>query len=139
MKIVVDTTDFISALIGKKHREKLGIVLSNSDVELFADENLLTELSEVAQREKFRKYVTPGEVAFFLEAIKARLTIISPTTIVTDSPDPDDNYLLSIAIDSQAQYLITGDKDDLLALSPYRGIQIIRLQALVDVLAKQAS
>jgi len=134
MRIVVDTNDFISALIGKKHREKLKIVLERPDVDLFADTNLLTELSEVAYRDKFRNYVTPSEIALFLEAIQARLTIINPTTIVTDSPDSDDNYLLSLAIDAQAEYLITGNKNDLLALSPYRGIQIIRLQAFLDVM-----
>ncbi|WP_420148756.1 putative toxin-antitoxin system toxin component, PIN family [Spirosoma sp.] len=55
MRIVIDTSDFISALIGKKHRDKLTIILNNPGIELFADENLLTELSEVAYREKFRK------------------------------------------------------------------------------------
>ena len=134
MRIVVDTNDFISALIGKKHREKLKIVLEKSEIQLFADDNLLAELSEVAHRDKFRKYVTPGEIALFLAAIQARLTIIIPTTIVTDSPDPDDNYLLSLAIDAQAEYLITGNKADLLALSPYREIQIIRLQAFLDII-----
>lgn len=133
MRVVIDTNDFISALIGKKHREKLKIVLDKTDIELFADDNLLTELSEVAYRDKFRKYVTPDEIALFLEAIQLRLTIITPTTIVTDSPDPDDNYILSLAIDAQAEYLIIGNKNDLLALSPYCGIQIIRLQAFLDV------
>ncbi|MBD2751764.1 putative toxin-antitoxin system toxin component, PIN family [Spirosoma validum] len=65
MRIVVDTNDFISALIDRKHREKLKIILERTDIELFADANLLTELSEVAYRDKFRKYVTPGEIAFF--------------------------------------------------------------------------
>lgn len=133
MKIVIDTTDFISALIGKKHREKLNIVLSDPDNELFADEKLLAELTEVAYRSKFRKYVTPEEIALFLDVIKARVTIIFPTTKVTDSPDPDDNYLLSLAVDAGAEYLITGNKNDLLALSPYQGIQIIRLQEFLDV------
>lgn len=132
MRVVIDTNDFISALIGKKHREKLSIILERADIELFADDNLLTELSDVAYRDKFRKYSTPGEIKLFLEAIQARMTIIKPTTTVTDSPDPDDNYLLALAIDAQAGYLITGDKNDLLALSPYRGIQIVRLQAFLD-------
>lgn len=135
MRIVVDTNDFISALIGKKHRKKLKMVLANLDVELFADENLLTELSEVAGREKFRKYVSLAEAVVFVETIRTRLTIIAPTTVVTDSPDPDDNYLLALAVDAQANYLVTGDKNHLLALSPYRGIPIIRLQALLDILA----
>ena len=78
--------------------------------------------------------MTADEIALLLEVIQARLTIITPTTVVTDSPDPDDNYLLSLAIDAQAEYLITGNKIDLLALSPYRGIQIIRLQMFLDLL-----
>lgn len=134
MRVVVDTNDFISALIGKKHRNKLKIVLEKLDIELFADNNLLAELSDVAYRDKFRKYVTPNEIVLFLEAIQARMTIITPSTVVTDSPDPDDNYLLSLAIDAQAEYLITGNKNDLLALNPYREIQIIRLQAFLDIL-----
>lgn len=133
MRLVIDTNDFISALIGKKHREKLGIILGAVNIDLFADANLLSELTEVASREKFRRYVTPDEVALFVAAISARLTIISPSTIVTDSSDPDDNYLLSLAIDAKADYLVTGDKKHLLALSPYRGIPIIRLQTLLDI------
>ncbi len=134
MKIVIDTNDFISALIGKKHREKLGILLNNLSVDLYADENLLTELAEVAGREKFRRYVTSDEVALFVAAISARLIVINPTTTINDSPDPDDNYLLSLAVDAQADYLITGDKKHLLALSPFRGIPIIRLQNLLDII-----
>ena len=136
MKIVVDTNDFISALIGKRHREKLRIILDRSDVDLFADENLLTELAGVAGREKFRQYVTPADAALFLEAIRARLIVVSPTTVVTDSADPDDTYLLSLAIDAQADYLITGDKKHLLAINSYRGILIIHLQTLLDLLSK---
>lgn len=135
MKIVIDTNDFISALIGRKHREKLKIVLANPDIYLFGNENLLTELSEVAHRPKFRKYITQDEIGVFVDTIKARLTIISTTTVVSDSPDPDDNYLLALAIDSQAEYLVTGDKNHLLALNPYQGIQIVRLQTLLDTLA----
>ncbi len=45
-----------------------------------------------------------------------------------------DNYLLALAVDAGADYLITGDKKDLLALNPYRGVQVIRLQALPDSL-----
>ncbi|AQG81219.1 putative toxin-antitoxin system toxin component, PIN family [Spirosoma montaniterrae] len=132
MKIVIDTTDFISALIGKKHREKLGVVLANPAIELFGDDTLLNELTEVAHREKFRKYVSIEEVDLFLDVIKARLTIIKTTSIISDSPDPDDNYLLALAIDAQADYLITGNKVDLLALNPYKGIQVVRLQEFLD-------
>jgi predicted nucleic acid-binding protein len=37
MKIVIDTNDFISALIGKKHRDKLYLILSDPNIEVIAD------------------------------------------------------------------------------------------------------
>ena len=54
MRIVIDTNDFISALIGKKHREKLALILEKSAIELFADHNLLTEISEVLRLSRQR-------------------------------------------------------------------------------------
>ena len=134
MRIVIDTNDFISALIGKKHREKLTFVLNRPDIEIFGDENLITEIRDVGYREKFRKYVNIEEVDIFIEIISQRLTFIETTFIFFDSPDPDDNYLLSLAYDSESDYLITGDKKDLLALSPFRGILIIRLYELINIL-----
>ena len=134
MRIVIDTNDFISALIGKKHREKLTFVLNRPDIEIFGDENLITEIRDVGYREKFRKYVDIEEVDIFIEIISQRLTFIETTFIFFDSPDPDDNYLLSLAYDSKSDYLITGDKKDLLALSPFRGILIIRLYELINIL-----
>jgi len=55
MRLVIDTNDFIRALIGKKHREKLSIVLNHPSVEIFWDEDLIVEIREVGYREKFRK------------------------------------------------------------------------------------
>jgi len=34
MNIVIDTNDFISALIGKKHRDKLFCVLANPEIRI---------------------------------------------------------------------------------------------------------
>jgi predicted nucleic acid-binding protein len=45
--------------------------------------------------------------------------------IVTVSPDPYDNYLLAMAVAGTADFLITGDKGDLLALKTYEGTKIL--------------
>jgi uncharacterized protein len=136
MKIVIDTNDFISALIGKKHRDKLTIILSDPTIEIFADETLIEEIKEVAYRDKFRKYISIADVDIFIEVISIRWTFIKPTSIFFDSLDPDDNYLLSLAVDAGADYLITGDKKDLISLSPFQGISIIRLHEFLEILSK---
>jgi uncharacterized protein len=88
MRIVIDTNDYISALIGKKHREKLTFVLNHPNIEVFGDENLITEIRDVGYRDRFRKYVDIEEVDIFIEVISQRLTFIETTSVFSDSPDP---------------------------------------------------
>ena len=44
--------------------------------------------------------------------------------IVSVSPDPYDNYLLAMASEGEADFLVTGDKRDLLGLKLYEGTRI---------------
>ncbi|WP_353722719.1 putative toxin-antitoxin system toxin component, PIN family [Dyadobacter sp. 676] len=73
MKVVIDTTDYISALIGKTHRAKLERVLLNESIQILADITLLEGICEVAYRDKFRKYITIMEVDQFVDSLKRRL------------------------------------------------------------------
>jgi predicted nucleic acid-binding protein len=47
---------------------------------------------------------------------------------VTASPDPDDNYLLATASAGSADFLITGDKRDLLPLARFDGTKIVTVR-----------
>jgi putative PIN family toxin of toxin-antitoxin system len=134
MRVVIDTNDYISALIGKKHRLKLEKVLLDKNIEILSDVVLLEEIKEVAYRNKFRKYVSLEEVDKFIELLKYRLKPIIVTAQVNTSPDPDDNFLLALAQDGKADYLVTGDKSDLLSLETFNGIPIIRLDTLLKII-----
>jgi predicted nucleic acid-binding protein len=48
--------------------------------------------------------------------------------------DPEDNYLLAMAVVGEAEYLVTGDKSDLLALERHRGTHLVTVQQLVSTL-----
>jgi len=50
--------------------------------------------------------------------------LIEPQSIIHISRDPDDDKFISCAKDSQALYIVSGDKD-LLVLKCYDNIQII--------------
>jgi uncharacterized protein len=134
MKIVIDTNDFISAMIGRKHLEKLSKVLLNNNIEIYGEQKLITEIQNVAYREKFRKYISIKDVDLFVETIKLRLTFIETKAEIFDCRDPKDNYLLSLAVDSNWQYLITGDKKDLISMKPYKGINIIKLNEFLEIM-----
>lgn len=137
MKVVIDTTDYISALIGKAHRTKLERVLLNEGVQVLADITLLEEIRDVAYRDKFRKYISIEEADLFINSLKWRLKPIIITSHVEASPDPDDNFILALAKDGQADFIITGDKPGLLDLKVFENIPIVRLQAFLDILEKQ--
>ncbi len=133
MRVVIDTNDYISALIGKRHRVKLERVLLDPFIDVLADLVLMGEITEVAYREKFRKYVSIAEVEAYLEMIQRRTKPVRVTSKVLVSSDPDDNFLLELALDGQADYLVTGDKSDLLVLKEFNGIPIIRLDTLLEI------
>jgi putative PIN family toxin of toxin-antitoxin system len=138
VKIVIDTTDYISALVGRTHRAKLERILLNNDIQILADITLLEEISEVAHREKFRKYVTIEEADQFISALKRRLKPVLVTSFVEASPDPNDNFILALAKDGEADYIVTGDKRGLLDLGSFESIPIVRLQLFLDIIENKS-
>ena len=56
---------------------------------------------------------------------------VEVTTVVTDCRDVKDNKFPELAIDGQAECIVTGDKD-LLVLHPYRNISILTPNAFLE-------
>ena len=52
---------------------------------------------------------------------------------VAISPDPYDNYLLATAITGSADFLVTGDKRDLLSLERVGATRIISVRAFLEL------
>jgi putative PIN family toxin of toxin-antitoxin system len=65
----------------------------------------------VTEGRKFRKYFKLEDVGKVLQIIDRRAIFINVNTRVEVYRDPMDNFLLALAVDSQASQLTTGDKD----------------------------
>ena len=80
-------------------------------------EPLIAELKRTLAYSKLRKRIAPEKAATFVNWVRDHGTVAedpaSPPPV--GSRDPDDDYLLALAINRRA-YLVTGDKD-LLILS----------------------
>jgi len=50
------------------------------------------------------------------------------------SPDPNDDFLLAAAQVALADYLVTGDKSDLLSIQNHGATQIVTARRLVQLL-----
>jgi len=98
--------------------------------ELFVSKVLLAELDEKL-RDKFG--VDPGSVPF-LKVYRERATIVvAPPLAEPTCRDPDDDEVLAVAIASEAEAIVTGDKD-LLSLKRHAGIPILTPRQLVESL-----
>lgn len=109
-KIIVDTNIWISFLIGK-NLKGLQNQIDSKFIKIITCNEQLQELSEVFKKPKIKKYFLKDEINEFFELLEessVNFIISSSTTICRD---PKDNYLISLAIDSEADFLITGDKD----------------------------
>lgn len=125
VKVVIDTNIWISFLLTKTV-SKLDEVFSSGDFSLLFSQELIEEFIEVAQRPKFRKYFTTNDLEDLVFQIQLRSEFIKVTSIVDMCRDPKDNFLLALAKDGKANYLITGDKD-LLALGKIGRTNILTL------------
>lgn len=89
------------------------------------------EFLNVVERPKLKKYISRKELVFVLETIDEVAEFVNVTTEVTECRDPKDNFLLSLAVDGKADYLLTGDKD-LLVLEKIGGTKIKTISEFFD-------
>lgn len=124
MRYVFDTNVIISALLfeNSKPAQALRYALANGEVLLSLD--LLEELNEVLGRERFNRYLTSEEREEFLEALIERAVLVEITENVQECRDPKDDKVLELALNGEAQYIISGDRD-LLVLHPFRDVLVI--------------
>ncbi|MEN9448487.1 MAG: hypothetical protein RJA25_1777 [Bacteroidota bacterium] len=124
-RIIIDTNLWISFLITKDFT-KLDSIIKNKKVTLVFSQELLDEFMAVSQRKKIKKYFELDDLRNLILAIKQQAIFVNVTSKETICRDAKDNFLLSLAKDSKATHLITGDKD-LLILENYNATKIINI------------
>jgi len=110
LRIIIDTNLWISFLITNNFSKLDEILVTQKSILIFSEE-LLEEFLLVVKRPKLKRYFRQEVVESLLEAIQEYAEFIDIKTQTSICRDPKDNFLLSLAIDGKADYLITGDKD----------------------------
>ena len=126
LKVIIDTNLWISFLIGQALADLKGLMV-NETIQIVLCEQLREEIRRVTQRPKLRKYFSPQKVSELLELLATIGLLIEITSEVSVCRDEKDNFLLALAQDSQADFLVTGDAD-LLVLQEFEGTKIVTYQ-----------
>ena len=82
---------------------------------------------------KIRARLKPALAGRLINDLRQVAVVVETLPPVDVSPDPYDNYLLSIASGGTADYLVTGDKTDLLTLEHYAGTKIVSAREFVTL------
>lgn len=124
LRVVVDSNLLVSRLLlpESKATRVVSYIIRRGTL-LFTTDSL-AELAEVLQRPKFDPYVTQAERLKFLELLYRIGTEVIVTRRVQACRDPRDDKILEVAVNGNADAIVTGDKD-LLALHPYLGVPIL--------------
>lgn len=108
--VIIDTNLWIRFLISEKFIKLDNIILKN-EVQLIFSQELLAEFFEVIARPKFKKIFSKELVSRIMELISDHSVLVNTNSIVSVCRDPEDNFLLALAKDAKADFLLTGDKD----------------------------
>lgn len=89
-------------------------------------QELLDEFLEVAKRPKFRRFFLNADIEEILETIEEYADFVKVQSKVEVCRDLKDNFLLSLSVDGNADFLLTGDKD-LLDLTKFGETRILTI------------
>ena len=123
-RIVIDTNVFISALLIKKSLPFQVVNIAFKQGTILYSDATFTELQQVLDRHKFDKYITLEEKNIFLFKLANEAESVEIKAKIKACRDAKDDKFLELAINGNANFIITGD-NDLLILNPFQGIEIM--------------
>src|SRR6185503_1707897 len=134
IRLILDTNWYISATINESSRKLLYELLTNENIIILYSNEILEEYQKVITREKFKKFIRIEQVTRFMDLVISKIENVAIKTDTKGSRDPDDNFLLSLSIDSNADYLVTGNMD-LLVLKNIGLTQILTLSSFLKIIS----
>jgi putative PIN family toxin of toxin-antitoxin system len=130
-RVIIDTNLWISFLI-TKDLKTLDTRIKTGKIKIVFSLELIDEFLSITQRPKLKKYFSKSHVEQLIDLFEFYGEIVHVESQIKLCRDPKDDFLLSLAIDSKADYLITGDND----LLVQRTIGKTKIITMADYLAQ---
>jgi uncharacterized protein len=137
VKVVLDTNIYISALLTEGGlSDRLYQHWRNRRFTLYTSRAQLIELRRVSRYAKLRGLLKPAQVGALVNLLKEDAYIVTPRVTPNVSTDPDDNVILAIALEANADYLASLDLGDILSLKKIGKTKIVSTRGLLRSLDK---
>jgi len=134
MRVVLDTDILIAALITTETPpDKIYRAWKKKRFELVTEWQL-EEFRRVSRYPKLKKLINSAEAGQMINGIKLNAFVYQSLPAADLCKDPDDNPILAIAFECKADFLVTGDKRDLLSMQRVGVPPIINAASFLAVL-----
>jgi len=131
LRFVFDTNVLISAALFKASVPRQTLDLARRMGKVIMSWPTMAELQEVLGRKRFDKYISEDERMLFLEILARDIQAVEIIETVIGCRDQNDNKFLEVAVNGDADCIISGD-GDLLVLNPFRSIPIVMPQEFLQ-------
>jgi hypothetical protein len=126
MRVVLDTNVLVAALITPHHPpDQLYQAWLAGSFTLVTSEEQLDEFRRVTRYPRLRALIEPVAAGTMLNTLASAAVVLTQLPSVDRSDDPADNFILAMVEAGAADYLVTGDKRDLLELKRHGRAQIV--------------
>jgi putative PIN family toxin of toxin-antitoxin system len=110
MRVVLDTNVLLSALISPHGiSDSIYRAWRSAKFDIVTSVMQLDELRRASRYPKFKAILQPARVGTMINNLQHAI-ILERLDIKTEADDPNDDFLISMAIAGNADYLVTGDR-----------------------------
>jgi putative PIN family toxin of toxin-antitoxin system len=135
MRVVLDTNILCSALITPGGlADRLYLAWRNRLFALITSEEQLEEFRRVTRYPRVRQYIEPAAAGTLHNELRRLAVLLTELPVVEASRDPWDDFLLAMAQAGKADFLVTGDKRDLLSMGVFGSTRIVTARQMLGEL-----
>jgi putative PIN family toxin of toxin-antitoxin system len=111
LRVVLDPGVLVAAVLSRTGPPALAVDRWRAgEFDLIVSAKLLGELEDVLQRPKFRPSVSQEDARNYVDALAAEAVLVpDPREVPAVTDDPDDDYLVALAVAARADLIVSGD------------------------------
>ena len=129
MRLVIDTNILISAsLVSASLPAHLVVLWREGLFDLLTSAEQVEELMRVSRYPRIRARLAPAIAGRVINDLRDVAVMVTNLPTLDVCADPYDNYLLAMAEAGAADFLVTGDKRDLLGIKVHAGTRILTVR-----------
>ena len=137
MRVILDTNILCSALmVPGGIPDRLYLAWRDRLFTLVTSDEQLEEFRRVTRYPRIRARIEPAAAGTLHNELQHLAVVLQDLPPVDVSPDPWDNYLLSMAQVGKADFLVTADKRDVLSLKAFGATRIVTARQMLGELGR---